>query len=459
MSIQQSPGINLAEIDLTTVVPSVATTTGAIAGVFAWGPANEPILISSEVELVRRFGKPVTGFNIETFYTASDFLAYGNALYVSRTNDGLVAAPSVGSVSAQAGFTAKYKGVYGNALALHVATGNTYSSANNILKNVVYGAPSSANNAHIVVVDTSGVFASTPGSVLEIFEDVSLVSGAKKSDGTNNFWADVINNTSNYISVSNANSAPFASTLIDNVPFVSGSNSVTEANVSIASLTTAYDVYGNPDEIDVSLIMQGRPTGLNGNAELANVLIGLCENRKDAIVFVSPKLDDDTAAEIVSFANNVVSSSYAVLDSGYKYRYDKYNDVYVYTPLNGDIAGLCARTDDIRDPWFSPAGYNRGIIKNIIKLRYNPNKADRDTLYKASVNPVVTQPGQGTLLFGDKTGLKRPSAFDRINVRRLFIVLEKAIARAAKTTLFEFNDEFTRRYPRPTGYIRLPSSV
>jgi phage tail sheath protein FI len=133
-----------------------------------------------------------------------------------------------------------------------------------------------------------------------------------------------------------------------------------------------------------------------------------------------------------------------VLDSGYKYRYDRYNDLYIYTPLNGDIAGLCARTDNVRDPWFSPAGYNRGAVKNIIKLAYNPKKGDRDVLYKNSINPVITEPGQGTILFGDKTHLERPSAFDRINVRRLFIVLEKAIARASKSTLFEFNDEFTR---------------
>jgi phage tail sheath protein FI len=137
-------------------------------------------------------------------------------------------------------------------------------------------------------------------------------------------------------------------------------------------------------------------------------------------------------------------SSYAVMDSGWKYQYDKYNDVYRYIPLNGDTAGLCVRTDDLRDPWFSPAGYNRGVMKNVIKLPYNPDRADRDILYKAKVNPVITQPGQGTILFGDKTLLSKPSAFDRINVRRLFIVLEKAIATAAKYTLFEFNDEFTR---------------
>jgi len=132
------------------------------------------------------------------------------------------------------------------------------------------------------------------------------------------------------------------------------------------------------------------------------------------------------------------------MDSGYKYQYDKYNDVYRYVPFNGDVAGLAVRTDDTRDPWFSPAGYNRGIIKNIVKLPYNPRQADRDVLYKSDINPIVNFPGQGTILFGDKTLLGKPSAFDRINVRRLFIVLEKAIATAAKFSLFELNDEFTR---------------
>jgi phage tail sheath protein FI len=147
---------------------------------------------------------------------------------------------------------------------------------------------------------------------------------------------------------------------------------------------------------------------------------------------------------VTGFRDTLTSSSYAVMDSGWKYQYDKYNDVYRWVPLNGDIAGLCVRTDVQRDPWFSPAGLNRGIIKNVVKLSWNPTKAERDSLYKKGVNPVVTFPGEGTILYGDKTLLSRPSAFDRINVRRLFIVLEKAIAKAARSSLFEFNDEFTR---------------
>ena len=189
--------------------------------------------------------------------------------------------------------------------------------------------------------------------------------------------------------------------------------------------------------------------GPTTSAGAVNSVISLAETRRDCVVFVSPQYSDvvnttSQADKIVTYRDTLTSSSFAVLDSGWKYQYDRYNDKYRYVPLNGDTAGLAARTDYVSDPWFSPAGYNRGIIKNVVKLSYSPSKSDRDTLYKKGINPVVTFPGQGTLLFGDKTLLARPSAFDRINVRRLFIVLEKAIATASKFQLFEFNDPFTR---------------
>ena len=201
----------------------------------------------------------------------------------------------------------------------------------------------------------------------------------------------------------------------------------------------------NPDSEDVSLII----TGPAAEATVENA-ITLAETRKDCVVFVSPEKADCVdnpgfeTTDVVNFRNTLPSSSYVVMDSGWKYQYDKYNDVYRWVPLNGDIAGLCARTDLERDPWFSPAGTNRGVIRNVIKLAWNPTKANRDTLYNAGINPVLTFQGEGTVLFGDKTMLDRPSAFDRINVRRLFITLEKAIARAARSSLFEFNDQFTR---------------
>jgi phage tail sheath protein FI len=215
---------------------------------------------------------------------------------------------------------------------------------------------------------------------------------------------------------------------------------------SAGNLQTAFSQFSNDELFDVSLI----PLGAVDSATAIYVINNVAEVRKDCIVFVSPELADvvnnigDEATDVTAFRDTLPSSSYAVMDSGFKYQYDRYNDVYRYVPLNGDTAGLAVRTDFVADPWFSPAGFNRGQIKNVVKLPFSPRKSERDTLYKKGVNPVVTFPGQGTVLFGDKTLLAKPSAFDRINVRRLFIVLEKAIATASKFQLFEFNDAFTR---------------
>lgn len=452
MAYQTSPGINVSEIDLSTVVPAVSSTTGAIAGVFTWGPVLEPVLVSSETELVRRFGKPTAAFNIETFFSAADFLAYANALYVVRADNTSANQASSSNTSSNAYLAtikAKYKGTAGNSLMVLTTKVADLTGANSMLTAAAYGTPD-ANCVHIAVVDTNGTFTgNSVATVIELFENVSVNSSAKTADGKNNYYVDVINNRSNYIAVTGTPTATFNQAGSDQLS--GGLNGDAESAISIANLQAAYDMFKNPEDIDVSLIIQGKAKGNSNGAELANYLITMAESRMDAVVFASPEYADvvgvDAATALTSvkaFANSVSSSSYVVMDSGYKYRYDRYNDTYTYTPLNGDIAGLCARTDDIRDPWFSPAGYNRGSIKNIIKLAYNPAKAHRDELYKVSVNPVITQPGQGTVLFGDKTGLKKPSAFDRINVRRLFIVLEKAISRASKSTLFEFNDEFTR---------------
>ena len=237
---------------------------------------------------------------------------------------------------------------------------------------------------------------------------------------------------------STALTAPYSRSLVDGAD---GSTATT------AELKTAYEKYNDADTVDVNLIIAGK-----GGATHVDNLITIAENRKDAVVFCSPERSDvvnvtnsnTQLSNVKSFFNSIRSSSYVVFDSGYKYTYDKYNDVFRYVPLNGDIAGLAARTDMIADSWVSPAGFNRGVIRGAVKLAFNPAKTQRDELYRARVNPVVTLPGQGTVLFGDKTGLSTPSAFDRINVRRLFIVLEKAISTASKFQLFEFNDEFTR---------------
>ena len=323
------------------------------------------------------------------------------------------------------------------------------------------GNTAAKDEIHVVVADEDGLFTGIPGTVLEVYEGLSRATNAKSADGATIYYKDVVNQNSQYIWLTNdrgnaaSNTALLVATSTNSKPFsgsfVGGKEGQDETSCPINILTQAYDLFASAEEVDISLILQGKARGGTNGEQLGNYIIdNICEVRKDCVAFISPDRADvvsnlgSEANDIVTFRNASRSTSYAVLDSGYKYQYDKYNDVYRYIPLNGDMAGLAVRTDQTRDPWFSPAGLNRGQIKNIIKLAYNPNKASRDILYKNGINPVVTFPGQGTVLFGDKTMLSKPSAFDRINVRRLFIVLEKAIATAAKFTLFEFNDEFTR---------------
>ena len=325
----------------------------------------------------------------------------------------------------------------------------------------------SNDELHIVVVDQDGGISGTAGTILEVFEGLSQASDAKTDNGATNYYVDVIYNQSEYIywmdhetTLANAGSSK-TSQAFDNVGgtatalFTASLSGGTDDNVPTnGELATAYDLFKDGETVDVNLLLTG-PSQTNSDATgvtKATAVIDVAEFRKDVVAFISPASADvlsitDAIAQtenVKGFADALSSTSYAVLDSGYKYQYDKYNDVYRFVPLNGDVAGLCARTDNIADSWFSPAGLNRGQIRGAVKLAYNPNKSQRDTLYRARINPVATFPGQGTVLFGDKTLLSKPSAFDRINVRRLFITLEKAISTASKFQLFEFNDEFTR---------------
>lgn len=320
---------------------------------------------------------------------------------------------------------------------------------------------SSGDELHVVVVDEDGQFTGQTGTILEVWKNLSRATDARGEQGGTNYYKDVLNNGSKFIwwahdraGASSANAiavTPQTNTIPFSASFTGGTQPDTESAISISSLARAYDQFMSAEDVDVSLILAGKARGGVHGEQLANYIIdNICEFRKDCIALVSPDVNDTVnnafgvSEDVVAFRNALRSTSYSVMDSGHKYMYDRYNDTYRWVPLNGDVAGLIVRTDDVRDAWWSPGGFNRGQIKNIIKLAYNPNKANRDILYKAGVNPVVTFPGQGTILFGDKTLLNKPSAFDRINVRRLFIVLEKAIATAAKFTLFEFNDEFTR---------------
>tara|TARA_B100000575_G_scaffold229344_1_gene190234 strand:+ start:514 stop:2481 length:1968 start_codon:yes stop_codon:yes gene_type:complete len=341
----------------------------------------------------------------------------------------------------------------------------------------VDGAPGTttdvANNGgsndelHVVVIDEDGGISGTAGTILEVFEGLSQASDAKTDSGATNYYVDVIYNQSDFIywmdhetTLANAGSSK-TSQAFDNVGgtatalFTNSLTGGTDDNVPTnGELAQAYDLFKDGETVDINLLMTG-PSQTNSDATgvtKATAVIDVAEFRKDIVAFISPASADvnsitDAIAQtenVKGFADALSSTSYAVLDSGYKYQYDKYNDVFRFVPLNGDVAGLCARTDNIADSWFSPAGLNRGQIRGSVKLAYNPNKSQRDTLYRARINPVATFPGQGTVLFGDKTLLSKPSAFDRINVRRLFITLEKAISTASKFQLFEFNDEFTR---------------
>jgi len=314
----------------------------------------------------------------------------------------------------------------------------------------------SADELHIIVVDEDGGINGTKGEVLEKFEAVSKASDAKSPQGDTNYYSDVLYNSSNYVfwmdhNASGSNwgtaAASTAFTDVTSVSKVSLSNGSDGTTATTAQVKSAYEKYQDAETTDVGLIIAGA-----GDSTHIDNLITIAENRKDCVVFASPERSDvvnvtNSATQkdnVVNFFNGISSSSYVFFDSGYKYMYDRYNDIYRYVPLNSDMAGLSARTDMLADAWYSPAGLNRGVVRGAVKLAFNPTKSQRDELYRARVNPVTTFPGQGTVLFGDKTGLTNPSAFDRVNVRRLFIVLEKAISTASKVQLFEFNDEFTR---------------
>jgi len=479
MAFQLSPGVNVSEIDLTTIVPSVATSIGGFAGKFAWGPVGEIITISDEVRLADTFGKPNSN-NYEYWFSAASFLAYSNNLKVVRAygadtysatangspnviikNDDDWEANWSGGANTYGTFASRYPGVLGNSLKVSVADANTYTGW--AYSSQFTDAPGTStyvssagglrDELHVIVIDEDGQFTGTQGTVLEKYAFVSKASDAKDDSGNTNYYKNVIANKSKYIhwmshaaDGSNWGSASSGTTYANLTSNVTVSLAAgADGTISTANVVTAYDKYDNADSVDVNLIVSGP-----ADATVAADLITMCETRKDCVAFLSPEKADvvDNAGsevtDVKAYRNSLTSSSYAVIDSNWKYMYDKYNDVYRWVPCNGDIAGLAARTDLERDPWFSPAGPNRGIMRNVLKLAWNPTKTNRDDLYVKGINPVVTFQGEGTQLFGDKTMLSKPSAFDRINVRRLFIVLEKAIARAARFSMFEFNDQFTR---------------
>lgn len=490
MAFQISPGVLVTETDLTSVVPAVATATGAFAGNFQWGPANYPTLVASENELVSIFGKPNDTVST-SFFSAANFLSYSNSLRVIRAVgaaarnavstgtaelieniDDYTLNHATGTLAAGGRWGARCPGTLGNSLKVVVidsgnwsvtsATWKAYFSASPGTSTYASNAGASNDELHILVIDEDGYFTGTKNAVLEKYEYLSKASDARKSDNTSNYYKDVINNSSKYIwwlGHHDSTTDDWGQTALTGAAFdtmtLAAELSLTsgvDATPSEGEIQTAYTLFNN-EQVDISLVFMGAATA----ATVGAVANGLIADRKDSMLFFSPNSATTgttnpatTIANCTAFGDAVtalvsgMTQSYCVMDSGWKYQYDRYNDVYRWIPLNADIAGLTARTEYTNDAWWSPGGLTRGQIKNAIKLSVNPNKTQRDTLYAANINPVVSFPGDGTVLYGDKTLLRKPSAFDRINVRRLFIVLEKSIAISAKYQLFEFNDPFTR---------------
>ena len=563
MPIQLSPGVAVVEKDFTNIVPTVASSAAAVAGAYSWGPVLEPTTISSENELVAKFGKP-TDANAQSWFTAANFLSYSSNLLNIRT--GTTAqknAVSSGTASTinnrthyeqtfMSGtgtikFTAKYPGALGNSIAIAVADAHTFksvtlsgtatattasatltggtsgaaqtrfltelyvgavvknaagvvigtvltitsdsvvtlaanaavgitSAAITLYSNWTYasqfstapgtssfatqkGATTASDELHILVIDSNGEWTGVPGTILEKFPFVSKAVNAKTDNGTSNYYKNVLNNQSNYVWWTAKLAADWDTTLTSTTVYTkltdAGSYQLTlgvsDLTSTAANQLEAYNLIANPELYPIAYIAAGKAAASTVSTLISNI----AEVRKDIIVFASPEDKDtdgsiligngsDITTKVVAYRDSLPSSSYAVLDSGYKYQYDRYNDVYRWIPLNGDTAGLCARTDSTNDPWFSPGGYTRGQVKNVVKLAYNPDKNARDAIYSSGVNPIVSFPGQGVVLYGDKTLLAKPSAFDRIGTRRLFIILEKSISVAAKYQLFEYNDSFTR---------------
>ena len=485
MAFQISPGVNVSEVDLTTVVPSVLTTSGAFAGTFKWGPVDKLVLVDSEITLAKTFGTPDTNSAV-SFFTASNFLSYGNNLTIvravgttsfnadantSQTNIQMANSDSfqatllnTDNANLYGSFMARYPGKLGNSLSVAVCSNTAtfsawtykgYFTSAPTTSDYVTNAGGSNDEMHIAIIDTGGLFSGTQGTILETFPFVSKASDAS-INGSSNYYKQVIFNNSKYVyavdPVDYANTnATWGKTA--NTVFAKVTNQLvnlaggTDVVPTDSDLQTAYTLFENKEQVDISLVVTGDASVAVQQFVIDNVVTP----RADCIALISPPstaVVNQAGSETTNIQTWLTSlsrsSSYVVADSGWKYQLDKYNNVYRWVPLNGDVAGLCVYTDTIKDPWFSPAGFNRGAIKNCIKLAWNPTKTYRDTLYSAGVNPVVSFAGQGTVLFGDKTLQSKPSAFDRINVRRLFIALEKSIGTAAKFSLFELNDEFTR---------------
>ena len=457
LKLSESPSVAIKEIDLSGVVPAVTSTTGALVGDFNWGPADLAVRIGNEAELASTFGSPSLegGAPATDFLSAAYFLKYSSNAYVSRAiNDSDVNAVaastatqvknldhwnSVSSGLAAQKIVAKYPGSVGNSLSVEICPAAAFTGWD---YETDFDTAPAAGEVHIAVVDSDGVISGTAGSLLETFAFASTTVGAKTLDGTANHVTDVLNNQSQWVWASAIDSVGSS---VLSYPLSLGARSSSRV---VGDYVTAFDVYEDVDTIQVDFLIAPSRGSLSDATTITNALVTTAVTRQDCVVVASPDrtavFASDPTAQIVTTANTFTASSYLVADNNFVKVYNKYEDKYEFIAAASSTAGVMAATDDVSAPWFSPAGARRGQYLGVTSLAFSPTKSQRDTLYRAAVNPIVNLPGQGIILFGDKTKLGRPSAFDRINVRRLFLIMERAIKAAGENVMFEFNDEFTR---------------
>ena len=515
-----SPAVTVKEIDLTGGVPNVQTSTGAFVGNFGWGPVGEVKLISNEEGLVSTYSAPTTDNTVD-FHSAAYFLRYSNTLNVVREADSAsarnaVAVNTYGGANGKSAdsaaqkinnldafeaialndsdgvFIAKYPGTLGNSIQVSVCVQDSAGVStfdNWAFKGSFDRAPGTSDFAsargakndeiHIAVVDRDGKISGTVGTVLETFPHVSVGTNAKNTDGTSNYYKDLVKIQSEWIyatgrwnsgdsagssdvdgpqwdteilvgdsSDDRQNFAVFAgrdSNSQQTWNLGGGANSIA---LSVGDIARGFDKFEDKNNIEIDFLIPPMVGTKTVATTVVNDLVSIANARKDCIVVASPDqkavVTTGTTAAVIETTDTFTRSSYLTVDNNFLKVYDKYNDNYIKIPANSSTAGLMAGTDLVAAPWFSPAGQRRGVYLGITDIVLQPNKTDRDTLYKAGVNPVANIPGQGIMLFGDKTFMNRPSAFDRINVRRLFLAIERAIEIAGRNVMFEFNDEFTR---------------
>ena len=503
-----SPAIVIKEIDLTGVSPNVETSLSGFVGQFKWGPCNVPTRVENENQLASLFGTPDELRAVDYFSASQYLRYSGNLIVNRQISKGAATDSAYNATMSGTSvlieneqkwdqstptemFVAKYPGALGNSLAVSIfaiESGESASSATTITKfngwdyadnfDGVPGTSTWAQNqtgtvtndeVHVAVIDSDGIISGVKGTVLEIFPYVSVAKGAKTEDGGDNFIKSALNNGSNYLwfgefdSVNivhgdNWGAAPSGSST-DYATNLSWSNDSASAALNggndhdalvAQDYVLGFDNFEDKDEVDVQILIAPGMATEEDQVTVVNDLAGIAgATRKDCVVVTSPNraavVNNITpVADTLQTTDRFSASNYLIVDNNYLRVYDKYNDNYIFVPAASSTAGLLAATDANYGPWYSPAGERRGEYFGVTNLAYSPSKAERDSLYKKGVNPIVQFSGRGVLLFGDKTKQARPSAFDRINVRRLFLAVEKSVELAARNFMFEFNDEFTR---------------